>query len=263
MACDRILLTQAYLDGELDPAAALETEAHLAGCAECTGLIAANGSLSAALRQVPRHRAAPPGLEMRIRRALDGAEGSTVRPSPMRRLGEALAAHRQWWGGAAVGAAFAAAVAVAVVLLTAAPNDEVIDELAAANTRTLIAQHPADIESTDTARLQTWFTRRVALAPPIVDLGSAGYQLIGGRAEFIDGKRVAALIYGRDTHYLSLFIWSDYDSEVPPGVAERDGYHLVMWSAHGLVFCAVSDESVATLQAVAKLVNAAADKAAN
>jgi len=264
MACDRTLLSQAYLDGELDPAAALAIEAHLAECAECSALIAANGSLSAALRQVPRRHAAPHGLEARIQRALDGVDDQPAREHWRNRVRRFVVARRQWLGGAAAGIVFAGAVAAALVLaLSPSDKDEVLDELAGANTRTLIAQHPVDIESSDVAKLRPWFTRRVALAPPIADLSAAGFQLVGGRAEFIDGKRVAALIYLHDTHYLSLLVWSSYDSEVEPGVDDRDGYHLVMWTGHGLVFCAVSDESVATLQNVAKLINAEADRAAN
>jgi len=213
---------------------------------------------------LPRRQPAPVALEKRLLRALDVEAGPVAGGRWIGRARRYVADRRQWFGGAAAGAAFAAAVAVILVLaLPRSEPDELFDELAAANTRILIAQHAVDIESTDTAKLSMWFNHRTALAPPIADLSAQGFQLLGGRAEYIGGKRVAALVYGHDTHFINLFVWSDYESAIAPGSADRDGFHFVMWSGNGLVFCLVSDESMPTLQTVAKLVTAAMVKSTN
>ncbi len=164
---------------------------------------------------------------------------------------------RQWFSGAAAGLAFGGAVAVAVMMsLIPSENDQVIGELTDAHVRSLMAQHLLDIGSSDRQTVAPWFKGRVDVAPPVADLSGQGYELLGGRAEFIDGRRVAAVVYSRGAHYVNLFIWSDYDGERPSGTGARDGYNLVMWSARGLVFCAVSDDDTAHLQTLQKQVNA-------
>ena len=263
MACDKALLTQAYVDGELDPAAALDIEGHLASCAECRALAVATGELSQSLRLVPRHRSAPPALASRILRALDEIDAKPAASEGwVRRLRRFLVTHRQWLAGALSGAAFAGAVAAAVLLALPSPEDDrVIDELASAHVRSLMAPRLVDTGSTDRVKISGWFKGRVDVAPPVADLSAQGYDLLGGRVEFIDSKRVAALVYSHGTHTINLFIWSDYENEQPSGAIDHDGYHLVMWNAHGLVFCAVSDDGIADLQAMAKLVSAEANNA--
>jgi anti-sigma factor RsiW len=250
MACDRALLVQAYVDGELDPAAALEIESHLAGCADCRALAAATGAMHGAMGAPPRRHTAPPNLERRILRALDDVDRqSNTAPSLAARLGRFLGARRQWFAGAASGVAFAGAVAVAVVLsLPEAGDDHVVDELAGA--------HLLDVGSSDSQTVAPWFKGRVDVSPPVADLSAQGFELMGGRADYVDGKRVAAIVYGEGSHIINLFVWAAYEDE-PSGVAERNGYHLFMWSSHGLVFCAVSDTSASDLKKFSRLVTPA------
>jgi anti-sigma factor RsiW len=265
MTCDKALLTQAYVDGELDPGAALEIESHLAGCAECRALVVATGELSHSLRAVPRHRAAPPALESRILRALDEIDGRpAVAEGWARGLRRFVAGRRQWFSGAASGLAFAGVIALAVLVIQPSDDsDHVVDELAGAHVRSLMAQHLLDIGSSDRKTVSPWFEGRVDVAPPVADLSAQGYELLGGRAEFIDGKRVAAIVYSHGAHYINLFIWSDYEADTLPSTADRNGYHLVMWRAHGLEFCVVSDDKADDLQGMAKLVMAQADAPIN
>lgn len=259
MACDKALLVQAYVDGELDPAAALEVESHLAACADCRALASATGLVRQALQSLPRRRTAPPGLERRILRALNDADAqSGAAPSLWARLNRFFAARRQWFAGAASGIAFAGAVAVAVVLaLPSDDEDQVVDELASAHLRSLMAQHLLDVGSSDSQTVAPWFKGRVDVSPPVADLSAQGFELLGGRADYIDGKRVAAIVYSEGPHIINLFVWAAYEEE-PSGVAERNGYHLLMWSAHGLVFCAVSDTSLSDLKKLSRLVTPSA-----
>jgi anti-sigma factor RsiW len=266
MACDKVLLTQAYLDGELDPAAALEIEAHLGACASCRQLIANVTELRDALRTVPRHHPLPPGLEARILIALDEADRAengkrSLWPAGLRRF---LATRRQWLVGAMSGAALAAAVAIALVVLLPSEDDSrFVDNLADAHVRSLMAQHLLDVGSSDTKTVSPWFKGRVDVAPPVVDLTAQGFALEGGRADYVDGKRVAAIVYSHGSHVVNLFVWADYEEMSGASAAERDGYHLFMWPRHKLAFCAVSDMSVDELKTLAHAVNAGMENTAS
>jgi anti-sigma factor RsiW len=68
MNCPELLRTQAWLDGELDGAAAAEAERHVESCAECKAFSADAAELSDAIRRDVSHHRAPDGLRARIRR---------------------------------------------------------------------------------------------------------------------------------------------------------------------------------------------------
>jgi len=87
-------------------------------------------------------------------------------------------------------------------------------------------------------------------ACPLAD--AQGFKLIGGRADFVDGQRVAVVVYRHSGHVINLYVWADYEAR-PEGLAERSGYHFPMWNEGNLTFRAASDVAVADLQGFAKL----------
>ena len=62
MSCPELLRTQAYLDGELDGAAAREAERHIESCAECQQTSADAAQLSDAIRSELAPYRAPDAL---------------------------------------------------------------------------------------------------------------------------------------------------------------------------------------------------------
>jgi anti-sigma factor RsiW len=257
MACDKSLLAQAYLDGELDPPAVLEIEAHIAACAECQRLVAGITELRNALRTVPQHRPASPRLAARIAAALDVADGhAPARPGWGARLKDAILERRQWIAGAITGAAVAAAVAVAVVLLLPSEDhDMMMEQLANAHMRSLMPSHLVDLASADQKTVAPWFRHQVDEAPPVIDLHEQGFELAGGRTDVIGGRRVAVVVYRQGDHVVNLFDWADYEMDRPVGGA-RDGYNLWIWPQRHMAFCAVSDLGMTELRTLARGVNA-------
>src|SRR5262249_7192948 len=112
--------------------------------------------------------------------------------------------------------------------------------------------------SSDAKTIAPWFKGRVDVSPPVIDLTAQGFELVGARADYVDGKRVAAIVYSHGTHVVNLFVWTSYDVDHPSS-AERDGYTMFMWPKHKLAFCAISDMSVAELKTLAHAVNAGMD----
>ncbi|HEY1719948.1 MAG TPA: zf-HC2 domain-containing protein [Magnetospirillaceae bacterium] len=257
MACDKTLLVHAYLDGELDPAAALQFDSHLGACAECQAALANATEIRDALRASRRRHIAPSNLTLRIAAALDAVDAETMRePNWFARLGRFVATRRQWFAGAISGVAAAAAVAIAlVVLLPSDDDDRVVDELANAHLRSLMPAHLLDVSSSDEKTVAPWFKAQVETAPPVFDFHAQGFDLEGGRTDVIDGRRVAVVVYRHDDHVVNLFVWSDYELD-HASAAARAGYNLFMWPQRHLALCAVSDISVTDLKTLAHSVNA-------
>ena len=239
---DPRLLVHAYVDGELDPANALEVERQIAG----DPALAAERERIEALRRAIAERlpreAAPPGLARRIEVALG------LRPAPAR-----AASHPSW-------RALAASVAVAAFLgsgatwlaLSPAPTDA--DMAVANHVRALMAPQPVDVGSSDRHTVKPWFNGRIPEAPRVVDLASEGFPLVGGRVDVIGHTPVPTLVYRRRQHLISL-------SEIPAGrtmpAGQIAGYNIVSWSDGGVAYLAVSDVAAADLNAFAKAFRAA------
>jgi anti-sigma factor RsiW len=254
-SADRGLLLHAYLDGELDPAHALEFEQQLAG----DPALAAERDRVAALRraiaeQLPRE-AASPALVRRIEAAI-GIGGAALLPFPAGAGGKrrGLATQPSW-------RALAASVALALfigsgttfLVLQPPPAESTADLVVAGHLRGLMAPQPIDVASSDRHTVKPWFNGRIPQAPRVVDLASEGFALVGGRIDVIGRVPVPTLVYRVRAHLISL-------SEIPAGtsgsplIAPRAiaGYNIVTWTDGGVAYWAVSDLGGSDLEAFAK-----------
>ncbi len=235
MTDDRLLLN-AYVDGELDPAHALEFEQRLAAdpalAAAHARLVALRGAIAA---RVPREQASP-----QLRRRVTA-------------LARPRAASPGW-------RALAASVAVAFVAgsaLTYAVRDfgagapaGLPPVLVASHLRSLMASQPFDVASSDRHTVKPWFNGKIPESPRVVDLSSQGFQLAGGRIDVIDLTPVPTLVYKRRLHVISLTALPTKLGISPPRAI--DGYNIVDWTDGNLTYWAVSDLAANELEDFAR-----------
>jgi anti-sigma factor RsiW len=243
---DPRLLVHAYVDGELDPAHALEMERQFAA----DPALAAERERVEALRRAIREQlpleAAPAGLARRIESSLD-----------LRREDPRTSSHPSW-------RALAASVVLAVFLASGAtwfvlrpdPADTSADMIVASHVRALMAPQPFDVASSDRHTVKPWFNGRITEAPRVVDLADQGFPLVGGRVDVIGRAPVATLVYRHRQHLISL-------TAVPGGRTtaatprEIAGYNIVSWREDGAAYSAVSDVAAPDLETFAKAFRAA------
>ena len=128
-------------------------------------------------------------------------------------------------------------------LRQAAPTNE-IAAIVAGHQRALLATAPFDVASSDRHTVKPWFDSKVALSPQVSDLSDAGFPLVGGRVDVIDGKAVPAIVYRRRAHVISVIAVPQpgvKDRGEPPTRASRDGYSVLRWNGHDFQYWAVSD----------------------
>jgi anti-sigma factor RsiW len=238
---DPALLVHAYLDGELDPAHALEIESQLAA----VPALAAERDRIEALRRLIGERlpreAPPPGLARRIEAAV-GMRHASSQPS---------------WRALAASVLLAAFVGGVATWFVLHPGPDAMAEMVvASHMRALMAPQPTDVSSSDRHAVKPWFNGRTPEAPRVVDLTADGFPMVGGRIDVVGRVPVPTLVYRHRQHLISL-------SAVPAGgnaiVAPRAiaGYNILTWTENGIAYWAVSDLAATDLDKFAAAFRAA------
>jgi anti-sigma factor RsiW len=246
--CDRARgLIDAYVDRELDVSLSTEIERHIESCLACRALYEGRRALSVQLREPALYAATPKGLRRRIVNAIT-AESPSASSRPAR---------RQWLQLAA--ASIAAAVlgsGTTYLSMTGSTRQSLADEVVANHVRSLLVENRVvDVPSSDEHTVKPWFNGKLDFAPPVVDLTSDGFPLLGGRLDYADQRTVAALIYRHRQHIINLFLWPTDGGASNSGVAASlQGYHVIHWSGGGMTYWAVSDLNPEDLKAFGDLV---------
>ncbi|MGH7618336.1 MAG: anti-sigma factor family protein [Gemmatimonadaceae bacterium] len=224
----------ALIDGELDADATTLVRDHIANCEECRRERDMLADTSSLLQEGLVRYPAPDVLKARLRTAF-------ARPRPFEEPARPRAS--RWMSLAAAGAVIAlasSAITLSVSRRDVPPAPE--SDVLASHLRSLMPGHLTDVASTNQHNVKPWFNGRVDFAPAVPDLDSAGFPLIGGRLDYIRDRPVAAVVYGRRQHMISVYSWpAGGSTSSAPVAGSLRGYHLVDWTADGITYWAVSD----------------------
>ena len=213
-----------YLDGELDLARTIEMETHLQTCGDCARELERQKALRATLQRSSLAYAAPTALRERIQ--------SSLRSSSVAETPERASAWRPFqllrWAGAFAVLALCAVTAWQLLPGLRGPSSDqrLAAEVLSSHVRSLEASHLMDVASTDQHTVKPWFDGKLDFSPPVEDLASDGFPLVGGRLDYLEGREVAALVYQRRKHFINVFVW--------PGAPVDRSAHANPRSAPGL-----------------------------
>jgi anti-sigma factor RsiW len=227
-------LLDAFVDHELGPAESADLQAHLGSCGACRQLLADRESLGRLVRQLPYYPAS------------DQLRAKMLRLSTGPRFNRSLVV----W--AAVLALAVSLGSVEVVRFARARHvieatASVADEVVGAHVRALRDAHLFDVRSSDQHTVKPWFLGKLDFSPPVEDLSSIGFSLIGGRLDHVAGQPVAALVYQRRLHPINVYIWPEADRTAASDTRTIRGFQVRHWIRNGMSFWAVADLNDAEL----------------
>ena len=235
----------AYHDGELPLPAAVDLEQHLGSCRACAQSLKNKAGAGAQIRDAAFK--APDQLRANIRAAVL----SQTRPGKAAARPDGRSRMAWRWSAAA-----AATICAGLFVSLSRPDSEAmtIDEIADSHIRSLLGNHLVDVESSDQHTVRPWFEGKVDFAPAVPDLASSGFEIVGGRLDYISGHAAAGLVYKHRKHFISLFLWpADSGAATSPSTAieskpPRRGYQMLHWRNGGMNCWAVSEISTEELR---------------
>ena len=248
-------LMSAYLDDELDSAAAIRFATHLAACAACNDAYRQLTALRAALRTHGTRYAAPEHLRYRILSALP-------LPQPAPRARKLPTLPWAWINfGVATACSFAFALTFALYVMVPSEEERGEQEVVSSHARSLMSDHLFDVISTDQHTVKPWFAGKLDFSPTVYDFAQQGFPLVGGRLDYLNQRPVAALVYHHRLHVINLFVWPDAARvNLAQKNASKQGYQLIHWAQAGMQYLLVSDMNTQELGEFKNLLSARIDQ---
>jgi anti-sigma factor RsiW len=212
--------------------------------------------LSSQIRQHATRYKAPDGLRAGIRAQIALADaGRAARPRrrwlDVFNFGSRAGAGSLALNWRTASVSFALGLACAFVALPALQRlnfSEPLDsELVSDHVRAMRVGPLTEVLSTDRHTVKPWFQGRLDYAPPVFDLATEGFPLVGGRIEHVRGNTVATLTYTRDKHVIDVFVWPSKDETAPVRTISK-GFNVLHWADNSMQYWAVSDVERAELQ---------------
>ena len=246
---ETLTMLSGYMDGELDLVHRVEIERHLQHCPECANNLHEGCAVQRSLQSQLLYHAAPMGLERRVLAAVRAAEGTQSHPS------------RRFVRPAVGIAAFTGVLALiwfaAARIPTAIHEEATTQQVVYSHVRSLMVTHLLDVGSADPNIVKPWFNAKLDYTPPVEDLRTAGYPLLGGRLDYLDDRAVAVVVYTSQKHIVNLFLWPTAGPATKMTTREcRHGVRLCQWATDNMTFWAVSDLNAHDLTQFAQAVHA-------
>jgi anti-sigma factor RsiW len=241
-----------WVDGELDPSAAMSVDAHVARCPLCKAEVEATRAVKRSLAGL-REACAPTALRHRVLAALDAEEDQRAQEETQRRR-KAHARNVALTGAALAGVVLAAGHRFA-------PNRDgaadptlsagmvpMLEDVAQRHAREL----PCEVQASDPATVSAWFRGKMDIPVQPMTFQGQPARLVGARISNIHDRVAAALYYDVSGRRMTVFVFDG--TRVSPGGMAREvvggrsfyvgstrGYTVTFTQRRGVGYAVASD----------------------
>jgi anti-sigma factor RsiW len=122
-------------------------------------------------------------------------------------------------------------------------NDDLAVEAVATHVRATLTNQLIQVASSDQHTVKPWLSARLDYSPPVEDLASEGFTLIGGRLDTLKQHTIATLVYRYRLHTIDVFVRPQSAHLSPPKQRTVHGFNVAHADGSGMDWLAVSDVS--------------------
>jgi anti-sigma factor RsiW len=238
-------LVAAYADDEVDPLRGHSIKKHLVGCAVCTARQDSIVALRARIRAEVPYFVASPALHARVRATI-----GAVRASAPRQL-RPTTDRRRWLAGGVLAGCAASVLAwmLGTTVLAWRASEDFAAAAVGAHIRATLGNHLIEVASSDRHTVKPWLSARLDYSPPVQDLATEGFALIGGRLDYLERHPVATLVYRYRQHTIDVFVRPETSHASMSAPRTVRGFNVARADGASMDWVAVSDAEPAVLSA--------------
>ena len=135
-------------------------------------------------------------------------------------------------------------------------QDSVAQQFIDAHIQAQMVDHLVDVLSTDGHTVKPWFQGKLRFSPSVPKLSEDGFELLGGRLDYVNKEQVAGLVYKRRQHVINVFVSPAHGTNKTTHIRSFKGYNTLTWQTGGLEYWVVSDLNKEELNEFVKLYTA-------
>ncbi|HEY6893057.1 MAG TPA: hypothetical protein VI258_02740, partial [Rhodanobacteraceae bacterium] len=128
---------------------------------------------------------------------------------------------------------------------------DVAAEAVLSHVRATLDRKLVQVATSDRHTVKPWLSSQLDYSPPVHDLASEGFPLVGGRIDSLDGRPVATLVYRAGNHVIDVFVRPASRDE--PAARTLRGFHIAHARSGDWDWLAVSDVTPDVLAAFVEL----------
>lgn len=194
---------------------------------------------------------APDRLRRRIVESLEEQRRSSWRGSTSN-IAEYIRGHWQTLAAAAA-TGVAATLIGSHMLMVTAYGDALTQQVVSSHIRSSVSTHPVDVASSDRHTVKPWFVGKLDYSPQVQDYVTDGFELVGGRLDYVNDRVVAALVYKRRLHMIDAYSWPTKEAAKSISRRSQNGINVLEWHENGMQFYLASDIEDNELAELARL----------
>ncbi|WP_342620107.1 hypothetical protein [Rhodoferax sp. GW822-FHT02A01] len=126
-------------------------------------------------------------------------------------------------------------------------SNNMVGDLLGLHVRSLGPGPLFQVGSSDRHTVKPWFQGKLDYAPEVPDLHDAGFDLLGGRIDRVQGHDTAVLAYQLRKHIISAYVLP-VEQAVPSQTTQRRGFHIAHWSDGVMQIWTITDADVSELK---------------
>jgi len=133
------------------------------------------------------------------------------------------------------------------VVLSWRRQQDLVVQAVADHVRATLNDHLIEVASSDQHTVKPWLSARLDYSPPVPEMASAGFTLIGARLDTLQGQTAATLVYRYRLHTIDVFVRPE-PSHWPAAPRSLRGFNVAHAQGSQMEWLAVSDLSPDVLQ---------------